>query len=317
VHERGFTYIYYWPLRAADTKVWVVAQHTDDDGVGGVNTYQFLYGGGVQDVTGLGFLGFTYRRVLHVETGITSETVYSPTWPASVGLYPMLGLPVEETTTTSLGDGVQHVVRTHTTYNVRGGWSSIPSYVYPASIVESHVETKDGTPTMPTRTRTVTQNADDFGNVTTYTETWSDGNSYTAISSYANDPATWLIGKLTFITEQSRVPSGFTQTRNRAYEYDTQGLLAREIIEPGPQGPTGYLPLGPQPDGVKTLYRTFDRYPDGNLYRMTEEESTGPTGAKRSVAFVYDDLEHLFRSRSRTHWATVFVARTTPASTCR
>ena len=194
-------------------------------------------------------------------------------------------------------------------WNSAGGWQpaagwallfsdtrhlAAPFFVFPLSTVEEQVVNANGVPTTPVRRRTTTQDMDAFANVITYAEVWSDGNKQTTTSAYSNNPATWLIGLLTDITEQSTAPSGVTQTRKRAYEYDAQGLVSREIIEPGPKGPTGYLPLGPQPDGVKTLYRTFDRYSNGNLYRTILEESMGPTGEKRSTTVVYDDLEHLF-----------------------
>jgi RHS repeat-associated protein len=286
-----------YPQRALAGKVWVVAQHQDDDGIGGVNTYQFQYQGALQDVTGFGFVGFSGRDVLHVETGITTHTTYMPGFLGFGGMYPLAGLPTAEVTHIPLGNGIEHVTTTHTTYAVRPTLGQTPYFVFPLLIVEENVESANGVPTMPVRRRTITQDMDGFGNVVTYAEVWSDGNKHSFTSTYSNDPITWLIGLLSTITEQSTTLSGSTQTRNRAYEYDAQGLLSREIIEPGPKGPTGYLPLGPQADGVKTLYRSIDRYPNGNAYRIVDEETADPTGVKYSTTLTYDDLEHMFPTR--------------------
>jgi RHS repeat-associated protein len=38
----------------------------------------------------------------------------------------------------------------------------------------------------------------------------------------------------------------------------------------------------------------MDRYPNGSLYRLVEEETMASSGLKRSITYVYDDLEHLF-----------------------
>ncbi|SAL52446.1 RHS repeat-associated core domain-containing protein [Caballeronia concitans] len=292
VHTAGFGYVY--PQRAVSGKVWVVSSHLDDDSLGGVNTYQLRYEGGIEDVTGIGFLGFHARTVQHAETGITTRTTYYPEFIGWNGMYPMLGLPMTEETHVPLGNGVEHRTTCQTTYSMRPIVAQVPYFVFPNTIVEENVELANGVPTMPVRRRTISQDMDAYGNVTTYSETWSDGNKHTATSTYSNDPNTWLIGLLTMLVEQSTTPNGMTQTRKRAYEYDAQGLRSREIIEPGPPGPNGYLPLGPQPDGIKTLYRSIDRYPNGNIYRIVEEETTASMGAKRSRTIIYDDLEEQF-----------------------
>ncbi|WP_329481564.1 hypothetical protein OG555_05375 [Kribbella sp. NBC_01484] len=297
VHTPEFGYVY--PQRAIAGKVWVVKEHSDDDGIGGVNTYVFTYRGGIEDVTGLGFLGFHARDVLHLETGVTAHTTYFPEFVGWGGIYPLLGLPMSEETHIPLANGVERVTTMHTTYATRPGLGKVPFFSFPLSIVEENVENANGVPTMPVRRRTITQDMDAYGNVTTFSEVWSDGNKHTSTSRYANNPTSWLIGLLTMITEQSSTPNGMTQTRKRAYQYDTRGLLWREIIEPGPLEPrplgtTGYAPLGPQPDGVQTLYRSIDRYPNGNFYRIVEEETNASTGMKRSRTIIYDDLEQLF-----------------------
>ncbi len=280
--------------RAVASKVWVVGEHRDDNGIGGVNTYRFQYQGGIKDVTGLGFLGFRQRSAVHVETGITTTTTYMPEFLGYNGTYPLLGLPTVEITKTPLGNGVEHVATTHTMHAVRPQpLGTVPFFVFPMTTVQEHVENKNGVPTMPVRRRTITQDMDSYGNLTAYSEVWSDGNKFTSTSSFSVYPSTWLVGLRTYATEHSSTPNGLTQTRSRAYEYDAQGLMSREIIEPGPKGPMGYLPLGPEPDGVKTLYRSIDRYLNGNIYRVVEEETTATTGLKRSSTYIYDDLEHL------------------------
>jgi RHS repeat-associated protein len=287
-------YGFVFPQRATASRVWVVSEHTQDNGVGGVNTYSFRYRGGIKDVTGLGFVGFRERTSVHVESGISTTTTYMPEFVGWNGIYPLLGLPTVEVTTTPLGSGVQQTTTTHTTYAVRPAPpGTVPYFVFPLTTVEETVETSGGVPIMPVRRRTVTQDMDAYGNLTTYSEAWSDGNKFSSTSMYSTDPTTWLIGLRTFVTEQSTTPNGLTQTRKRAYEYDAQGLLTREIVEPGEKTPSGYLPLGPQPDGVQTLYRSIDRYPNGNVYRVVEEETTTSSGLKRSVTYVYDDPEHL------------------------
>ncbi|MFG2695433.1 RHS repeat-associated core domain-containing protein [Kitasatospora sp. NPDC048407] len=289
--QYGFTF----PLRASTGKIWVVAEYREDNGVGGVNTHRYTYAGGVQDVTGAGFLGFRRRTAVHVETGVSTVSDYLPDLAPAAGSYPLLGLPVKEVTTTPLGHGLQHRASITTSYTERPGPAgTVPYFVVPIGIDEEQVVTRNGVPTMPVRRCTTAQDMDAYGNLTVRSQTWSDGNALAVKSAYSNDPVSWLIGLCTEVTERSTSPNGSAQIRRFGYEYGSDGLLTRETVEPGVLGPDGWLPIGPQPDGVRTLYRTLERYPDGNLLRVTLEESIGPGGAKRSVQVQYDGLEHQF-----------------------
>jgi len=293
VHAPDYGAVY--PQRDIAAKVWVVSERQEDNGIGGVNTYQYRYQGAVGDSTGEGFLGFGSRDVLHVESGITTHTAYLPRTPK----YSLLGLPIDEVVQTPLSNGAVHVTTRHWTYAVRPVFGNIPYSVFPLSIVEENVEKdKNGAPTMPARRLTTTQDMDTYGNLTQYNEVWSDGNQYASTSNYLNDPNTWLIGLLASITEQSTTPNGVKAVRKRAYEYDSAGLLEQVIIEPGPLGQGGYQPLGIQPDGVKTLFRGIARDVYGNIIQIVESEDDAQhidqLGTDHSTTFTYDDLEHMF-----------------------
>jgi YD repeat-containing protein len=270
------TYGAVFPKRATASKVWVVREYLQDDGIGSVNTHRYQYFGGLRDVTGLGFLGFKQRTTTHVESGITTTSTYMPDFIGFGGIYPLLGLPTVEVTRAPIGPTAVQITTTDTTYAIRPapiGTCSL--FRFPLTIVEETIEINGSIPTMPARRRTITQDMDAFGNRTTYNEVWSDGNKFTSASTYSTNPSTWLVGLLTDVTEQSTTPNGQTQIRNRAYEYDAQGLLSREIIEPGQKTSEGYLPLGPQPDGVQTMYRTFDRYRTGMCARLSKKRALG------------------------------------------
>ncbi len=292
VHTRSWGHVY--PQRSVTSKLWVVSELHDDDGIGGVRTRTYRYEGGVRDVTGAGFLGFQARICVEKETGIETRTTYEPHHHIGHGAYPFAGLPITETLRIPLGGGVLRVVTTTTEYVVRPHPSSEPWFVIPKKIVEETTETSGGVATMAPVRRTVTQDFDAFGNLSERTEKWDDGNENRTSRKYEVRELDWLLTLCSRMEQTSIAPNQPPQTRVVAYEYDERGLLHREILDPGPLSSNGYLPLDPQPDGVKTLYRTLGRDVTGQVSRVVEEESLEATGEKRRTVFIYDDVEKLF-----------------------
>jgi len=74
-------------------------------------------------------------------------------------------------------------------------------------------------------------------------------------------------------------------------------MLQNTILEPGTQTASGWAPLPPQPDGVKTLYTKMDRYPDGQIKRITQYDGTLSfymPNKLRSATYTYDSNEGIF-----------------------
>lgn len=301
VHTPGFGFAY--PQRSITSNIWVVSQYTEsngagsnyeDDSVGMVNTFQFQYQGGVEDCSGDGFLGFTSRDVTHVEKNTSTHITYFPHYMGGF-FYPLIGLPINETTSVLLTNNFKRIYSTQYEYKVRPHANKAPFFVFTSKQVDQESEYDNfGSPTMQIRVRTITQNMDDFGNILYHKEEWSDGNHSGYFATYLNDPSLWIIGRLLTIKESSTSQNGLKQAQFLAYEYDNKGLLVRIVIEPGAKGPTGYQPISQQKDGIKTLYRSIKRYANGNIHQVIDEETTTKIGVKRTLKFTYDNLEHIF-----------------------
>lgn len=95
-------------------------------------------------------------------------------------------------------------------------------------------------------TTTPLSSIDAYGNPKSVSATASDGFGKTTTSTYFNTPSTWIIGRLHRATVTASVPGGRTNVNNNTqrvseFEYDTQGRLTAEVIEPDRTGTSQYL----------------------------------------------------------------------------
>ncbi|MEI7468816.1 MAG: FG-GAP-like repeat-containing protein, partial [Chloroflexota bacterium] len=82
---------------------------------------------------------------------------------------------------------------------------------------------------------TITENEyDSYGNVTKVVVTYDDGYKVTTNSTFANNNASWILGRLTKAQVTAEASGQNTQSRSSAYEYDpTSGMLIKEVVQPG------------------------------------------------------------------------------------
>ncbi|MEW5837116.1 MAG: toxin TcdB middle/N-terminal domain-containing protein, partial [Pseudomonadota bacterium] len=214
VHTREATAAY--PVMDFQAPMYVVASHGASNGIGGMNTTAYSYAGAKLHQTGRGFLGF--RSVVATgPDGIRTTRYYHQA-------YPYTGLLQQVDVQQPNSSLLRRTVNTWTAHNLGGG----RYFPYVASSTESAWEL-DGA-ALPSVTTTNTY--DLWGNPLQVKATASDGHTSTTVSTYNNDPSTWLLGQLTQAQVTRTLPNGQSQTRTSAFAYDGAGRLLREVIEP-------------------------------------------------------------------------------------
>lgn len=181
-YEIGSTY----PIRdlPSATTLKVVSNTTVSDGIGGVVSTDYAYGGGKVDLSGRGSLGFRWVKTSLPDNGLTQTTFYRQD-------YPYTGLPLQmEKRTTS---GVL-LAATQNTYasSVYGVGSSQYSFTYLTQALEQNFEL-NGT---LVSSNTSAYEYDAYGNVTKTTVSTSDGFIKTIVNTYLNDTSNWYLGRL-------------------------------------------------------------------------------------------------------------------------
>lgn len=290
-----------YPVTCLNAKLWVVAESSVSSGNGGQNTSQYVYSDGRRDLRGQGFLGMSSRTVTYVPTGETEVTTYDLRPYRSMSLYPFIGLPASKTVTVPLENGRVHTNTVNTTYVPHIDENTKIYFAVAQTIDDQDSETGTAGSTV-LRTIHIVQDIDDFGNIIDLQRTTGDGETYAYHADYENSTADWLIQRPLLVTETSTSANHESATRRRAFSWDGSGLLHQEIIEPGEKSGDNWLPRvpsGPNDDGVKTLYVTHDRYPNGLIKRTTRDESmspTSPTVNQRYVEYTYADPDQVFPS---------------------
>jgi YD repeat-containing protein len=293
-----------YPVVCLDSKLWVVSEHAVSNGSGGMNRYHYTYEDGRRNLRGRDFLGMRTRTRTFVQTGETQIVTFDLENYGVGGydgdsFYPYLGLPVSVRTTAPLENGVSLVHQVETSY-----WPSVdPSGKtwFPFANAYSETESEIGPAgTTVFRTKHTTQDVDGFGNIVSQTRKTGDGLLYKYHAQYENDVSKWQIRRLSLETETSVTADHQAQTRRRAYRWDSNGLLLQEIIEPGARLGSEWLPrvpAGPGDDGVKTLYRTYERQSTGLIRRVTLDavpQTSIPTAERRITTFTYADPDEVF-----------------------
>lgn len=173
-------------------------------------TTSYSYGSARVERNGRGFLGFRWLESKDIDTGLTSRTHFSQTFPTA-------GRAVIQGTGTGVGGAWNNLTLSTTTYDctlLDGGNSCQLSpgkryFAYP-SLIDSQQWDLDGTP-MP-RTQVINSNPDTFGNLrhTVTTVLNPDGSpsgySKTVDNEYYNADSTWIIGRLIKSTVTSTAP---------------------------------------------------------------------------------------------------------------
>ena len=244
-----------YPTLDLQAPIYVVSSTATSNGIGGTRTTNYTYGGAKADLSGRGMLGFRWMRVVDQDTGITSYTEYSQT-------YPYIGMPIRSQRSLN---GIVLNDSTATLASIALGGTRYFPYV--SRSVEQSFETNGAF----VSTRITDSSYDNFGNPTQITVSSHDGYIKTTTSTYDNDVSNWILGRLRTAQVKSTVPNGSFAIRNSSFAYNpTNGLLVQEVIEPG------------TPYALTTDYG-YDAF--GN---KTSATVSGPDIASRTTTTTYD-----------------------------
>jgi RHS repeat-associated protein len=215
---------------------YLVSSVEVDDGVGGKRSNTYSYAGAKSDVN-YGFLGFANMRSTDVATGTSAITTYNQK-PPYVGMVSRTeqfwdnDTPVDESDDILLGqvDTTFNSLQTHSGVDVDSNFPGV-LFPYASGTVKKDYEL-DGSLVITT---TTSSTYDEFGNPTNITGTVTDGNeNFTTITNnqYHNDTTDWKLARLVCAAVTQTHPSEPAVTRVSGFEYDSIGLLSREVIEP-------------------------------------------------------------------------------------
>jgi RHS repeat-associated protein len=275
------------PQRCVTNRSWVVSEHTEDDGVGGKRRFRYHYVDGRIDTRGFGFVGFAVFTRTDVVTGETIQQEYELDPQPGPHPYPTQGQWVLRDDNIPFPDGGTFRRRTTIDFALRTDASGKTVTAFPAYTVE---EEGMEYPSRFERYRQffTTQEIDDYGNVTLIDRATSSGERDRRMVSFEYRFSDWL-SLPQMEVEDSFIPSGASQQRRTAHEYDARGLLARTIVEPGAKGPSGWEALPqPLPDGVRTLFISYGLRPDGAIQSETRHDTLIPAPSAHVATFTYD-----------------------------
>jgi len=218
-----------YPYLDFQSPLYVVSNTQTSNGIGGDYTTNYTYAGAKLHLTGGGFLGFRQVAANDSQTGITTTTTYSQT-------YPYQGLPQTMEKRTASGVLLNSVQNTWQNTVINGTY-------HRNDLIQTVEQNWDLNGAALPRTKTNTT-FDAYGNPTQITVATDDsytsagpvspyGNVKTTTNTYTNDTSNWLLGRLTRATVTSTLPTGATATRTSAFAYQSgTGLLTQETIEP-------------------------------------------------------------------------------------
>ena len=210
----------------------VVSNVTTPDGLGGTHSTEYKYGGLKVNVLGRGSLGFAWMQATDNQTGIVTKTEYSQT-------YPYVGQVTK--TEQKLSDGTL-LGETTASFNHTLNHNDKVYFPYTEQTIDKKYDL-DGTLLATTTTDNV---FDTFANPTRITVTTVDSEDTVikdtlsdyindTLSDYINDIHVWHLGRLTRASVTHSNSQG-SITRTSAFTYNSDGLLATEIIEPDNPG---------------------------------------------------------------------------------
>ncbi len=265
VHGRSSHALQY-PVLHLRAPIYVVASYQTSDGLGGLNTTNYSYFGAKMHMAGRGYLGFQ-AVTQHSPNGINTTTSYGQT-TCEIGT-PLagssdmrcVGLPLRVAVEKS--ENGSHLSGTNTY------WATVGTYPY-ARVINQFKYELDGTLVASTST---TSNPPDANGNFTYARVVTSDNYITEITNtyLAADTTRWLLTRLSSSTVTRTLPTGEALTRKSAYQYNVNGLLAKEVVEPATVDASGNYTAGPYT--LVTAY-TYDLYGHRN---KTTVSGTGIT----------------------------------------
>ena len=216
-----------YPLIDVQAPIQVVNNVSTSNGIDGQNSTTYKYGGMKANLRGRGNLGFRWMESTDQQTGIKSYIEYTQRYPA-------IGIP--KLSKQTLGS----VNLSYTRNLINNVFKSNSGMALP-SIYQSTTTRRDLNGALLNTVVTDTV-LDEFGNEAskTVTTTHTNGDHFKVFVDNQYDkkysPASWFeIGQLTSTASRSEVAFGsdVSESINKAFTYNVNGLLETETLEPG------------------------------------------------------------------------------------
>jgi len=186
-----------YPVRdiAISYPIYVVSSSSVSDGLGGVVTTNYQYGGLKAHLRGRGSLGFRYVKESSPDSGIAVTTFYRQD-------FPFIGLPSQVEKRRLSDNALLSVVQNSYVNTDLTTGTMLSKFPYLSQSVEQAYEL-DGS---LVSTTTTSNQYDGYGNVTTVQVDDGVGNIKTTTSTYNNDVGNWLLGRLVRSAVTSNTP---------------------------------------------------------------------------------------------------------------
>ncbi|OOG39666.1 FG-GAP-like repeat-containing protein [Polaromonas sp. A23] len=180
--------------------MYVVSSVSTSNGVGGINTVQYSYGGlKAEQGTGRGSLGFRWMKSKSVANNIESYTEFNQN-------HPFTGTVARNETRLAGSGNAGLLKRTTNTYAQSPGSAGTSVFVYPSQSVEESWDLS-GTPYPSSSTSYVYGQNPQYGDPTQITVSNSEGSSKTTANEYwPVDSNNWILGRLKKATVTSVKP---------------------------------------------------------------------------------------------------------------
>jgi uncharacterized repeat protein (TIGR01451 family) len=191
-----------YPLQDVQGPLYVVSYVQAPNGVGGLYTTNYAYGGGKLDLSGRGFVGYRTTGVWDGQLSMWQATTFSQ-------VFPYTGLAASDVKLVN-NQTLNQTTNSYQFFNAGGTSSvstpSIASAPYRASLAQSVAQSSDldGT-ALPTIT--TTYHYDAYNNPTQVVTSTPDGYSKTTANTYINDTTNWFLGRLTQAQVTSTAPT--------------------------------------------------------------------------------------------------------------
>ncbi|OOG37305.1 FG-GAP-like repeat-containing protein [Polaromonas sp. A23] len=171
---------------------YVVSTVSTSNGVGGVNTVEYNYGGlKAEQGTGRGLLGFRWMKSKSVANNIESYTEFNQN-------HPFTGTVAKNETRLAGSGNAGLLKRTTNTYAQSPGSAGASVFVYPSQSVEESWDLS-GTPYPGSTTSYVYGQSPQYGDPTQITVSNSEGSSKTTVNEYwpaDTGSGNWILGRL-------------------------------------------------------------------------------------------------------------------------
>ena len=256
-----------YPLMDYQATQFAVKSYRTDDGVGGKRYMDYKYVGAKIHLAGRGFRGYSEVHMTDRTTGVI-QIKYFMNDTAS---YKYVRSPLLKSIT-RLPNGVAiSVVNYQNEFkSFYGGRSSF-------SFVRKSVNYTYELPGEPTDTTTTYSEYDEYGNITLTETNYGSGFKDLLVNTFSNNPSTWIVGRLLQSRLYRFAPGGQTAIKASAFEYNSSGLLIKEIAEP---------------DSAETvkIVKTYTHDSLGNILKSETSAWNGTAMQVRAIQTSYDPL---------------------------